>query len=125
MHFQLLWATCRYDRHEPGLLRPWQPLGGHRICRGEGGPLKQSLQHSDGKDGQWVVPADLGHDWDQHAEHPADKGAYAEHPLAAKSLRQVSPKELCEDVADGEAGQEEPLFFCRPGELSSVICRTV
>ena len=54
--------------------------------------MKQPLQHPDCEDGQGVVPSNLGHDWDQHAKHPAAEGADAKHPLAAKSLRQVSPK---------------------------------
>ena len=117
-------ATCRYDRHEPGLLRPGEPLGGHGVRRGQGGALKHSLQHSDGENGQRVVPANLGHDGDQHAEHSAAESADPEHPLAAEPLGEVSPEELREDVADGESGQEETLLFRRPREpvAAVVVC---
>ena len=88
-------ATCRYDRHEPGFLRPGEPLGGHGIGRRQGRALKQSLQHSDGKHGQGTVPANLGHDREKHAKHSTAKSADGKHPLAAKSLGQISSEKLC------------------------------
>ena len=118
-----MFSTCHNEYHQPVLLRSWQPHGTDRDHAGQPWPLHESLHNPDDHDCS-NLKVD-SHNGEDKVEHRAEEGATAKDPLAAKTLCEVTPKELGDRVADGEPAEDQALLLGVPLELAVAVVTTV